>query len=94
MAVTSPIDVARIKKDFPILERQIHGRRLVYLDSASSSQKPRAVLDAMDHLYEHGYANTHRGVNEVIPVRSFNYRQFAVEAYHNDHQCTADQSDT
>ena len=62
MAVTTPLDVARIKKDFPIFERQIHGHRLVYLDSASSSQKPRAVLDAMDHLYETSYANTHRGV--------------------------------
>jgi cysteine desulfurase / selenocysteine lyase len=61
MAMT-PLDVARIKKDFPIFERQIHGHRLVYLDSASSSQKPRAVLDAMDHLYETSYANTHRGV--------------------------------
>src|SRR5436309_3486022 len=61
MAMT-PIDVATVKKDFPIFERQIHGHRLVYLDSASSSQKPRAVLDAMDHLYETSYANTHRGV--------------------------------
>jgi cysteine desulfurase / selenocysteine lyase len=62
MAVTTPLDVTRIKKDFPIFERQIHGHRLVYLDSASSSQKPKAVLDAMDHLYETSYANTHRGV--------------------------------
>jgi cysteine desulfurase / selenocysteine lyase len=56
------IDVATIKKDFPIFDRVVNGHRLVYLDSASSSQKPRAVLDAMDHLYEHSYANTHRGV--------------------------------
>ncbi|MBV8235513.1 MAG: SufS family cysteine desulfurase [Acidimicrobiia bacterium] len=62
MAVTTPLDVARVKKDFPIFERVVNGHRLVYLDSASSSQKPRAVLDAMDHLYEHSYANTHRGV--------------------------------
>ena len=44
------LDVARIKADFPILERQVNGKRLVYLDSASSSQKPLAVLDAMDRL--------------------------------------------
>jgi cysteine desulfurase / selenocysteine lyase len=56
------LDVATIKKDFPIFERVVNGHRLVYLDSASSSQKPRAVLDAMDHLYETSYANTHRGV--------------------------------
>ena len=60
--MSEPLDVARVKKDFPILERVVNGHRLVYLDSASSSQKPRAVLDAMDHLYEHSYANTHRGV--------------------------------
>ena len=43
----TPIDVARIKADFPILKRQVHGKRLVYLDSAATSQKPLAVLDAM-----------------------------------------------
>ena len=46
-------DVERIKKDFPILRREIDGKRLVYLDSASSSQKPESVLDAMDHCYRH-----------------------------------------
>src|SRR5437870_4235352 len=61
----TPLDVAVVKKDFPILDRVVHGHRLVYLDSASSSQKPRAVLDAMDRLYETSYANTHRGVYEL-----------------------------
>ena len=56
------LDVAAVRKDFPILEREVHGRRLVYLDSASSSQKPQQVLDAMDHLYSSSYANVHRGV--------------------------------
>ena len=64
MAMT-PLDVATIKKDFPILERQVHGTRLVYLDSAASSQKPRAVLDAMDRAYETSYANVHRGVYTI-----------------------------
>jgi len=59
------VDVAAVKKDFPIFDRVVHGHRLVYLDSASSSQKPRAVLDAMDRLYETSYANTHRGVYEL-----------------------------
>ena len=58
----TPLDVARVRKDFPILEREIKGRRLVYLDSASSSQKPRAVLDAMTRYYETTHANIHRGV--------------------------------
>jgi cysteine desulfurase/selenocysteine lyase len=56
-----PLDVERVKKDFPILERVVRGRRLVYLDSANTSQKPRAVLDAIDRYYEQSNANVHRG---------------------------------
>lgn len=56
------LDVERVKKDFPILERQVHGRRLVYLDSAASSQKPASVLEAMNRYYETTHANVHRGV--------------------------------
>jgi len=56
------LDVAGVKKDFPILEREVAGHRLVFLDSAASSQKPRAVLDAMDHYYATTHANVHRGV--------------------------------
>ncbi len=44
------LDVASVKKDFPVLERRVNGHRLVYLDSASSSQKPAPVLDAMEAL--------------------------------------------
>jgi cysteine desulfurase/selenocysteine lyase len=54
-----------VKKDFPILERQVHGKRLVYLDSAASSQKPTAVLDAMQHYYETTHANVPRGVYAI-----------------------------
>jgi cysteine desulfurase/selenocysteine lyase len=59
------LDVATIKKDFPILDQQVHGRRLVYLDSASSSQKPVAVIEAMTHYYETTHANVHRGVYTI-----------------------------
>jgi len=59
------LDVASVKKDFPILERDMAGHRLVFLDSAASSQKPRAVLDAMDHYYETTHANVHRGVYSI-----------------------------
>jgi len=59
------LDVERVKKDFPILDRQVHGKRLVYLDSAASSQKPAAVLDAMQHYYETTHANVHRGVYAI-----------------------------
>ena len=54
------LDVAAIKADFPILSRRIHDQRLVFLDSAASSQKPRQVLAAMDHYYETTHANVHR----------------------------------
>jgi len=59
------LDVASVKKDFPILDRDVAGHRLVFLDSAASSQKPRAVLDAMDHYYETTHANVHRGVYTI-----------------------------
>lgn len=66
MAMTTPIDPAVVKRDFPLLTKaEMHGRPIVYLDSASSSQKPQSVLDAMDELYEHTYANVHRGVYEL-----------------------------
>lgn len=60
-----PFDVARVKKDFPILERLVHGKRLVYLDSAASSQKPLPVLEAMERYYETTHANVHRGVYQI-----------------------------
>lgn len=61
-----PFDPAAIKRDFPLLTKvESHGRPVVYLDSAASSQKPRAVLDAMDDLYETSFANVHRGVYEI-----------------------------
>jgi cysteine desulfurase / selenocysteine lyase len=59
---TTPLDVAAIRKDFPLLAERPDDRPLVYLDSASSAQKPRVVLEAMDDLYRTTYANVHRGV--------------------------------
>ena len=58
-------DVAAIRKDFPVLERRVHGRPLVFLDSAASAQKPRAVIEAMSDLYSSHYANVHRGVYQL-----------------------------
>ena len=60
---TNGFDVERARADFPILARTVHGKPLVYLDSAASAQKPRAVIDAMSHFYEEDYANIHRGVH-------------------------------
>ena len=60
------LDVARIRKDFPILDRQVHdGTPLVYLDSANTSQKPRQVIDAMSEFYERHNANIHRANHEL-----------------------------
>jgi len=58
-------DVARVRRDFPILDQAIHGRPLVYLDNAATAQKPRAVLEAMDHYYRESNANVHRGVHTL-----------------------------
>lgn len=67
------IDPSRIRADFPILERRINGRRLVFLDSAASSQKPVQVLDAINRIYRESYANVHRG--------AYILSQEATEAY-------------
>jgi cysteine desulfurase/selenocysteine lyase len=58
------MNLAKIKEDFPILERKIHnGKRLVYLDSAATSQKPRSTVQAMDNYYNQNNANVHRGIH-------------------------------
>ncbi len=66
-------DVEGYRRDFPILSEQVHGKPLVYLDSAASAQKPRQVIDAVRYVYEHEYANVHRGVHYMS--------EHATEAY-------------
>ncbi|HEX7390336.1 MAG TPA: SufS family cysteine desulfurase [Acidiphilium sp.] len=64
LAIEQPgFDIERIRADFPILAEQVHGRNLVFLDSAASAQKPRAVIDAMVRVMETRYANVHRGLH-------------------------------
>ncbi|HXE56543.1 MAG TPA: cysteine desulfurase [Gemmatimonadales bacterium] len=58
-------DVARIRRDFPVLARTVHGRPLVYLDNAATSQKPRRVIDAVSRFYAEENANIHRGVHAL-----------------------------
>ena len=65
MAFDAPFDVELIRSQFPILARQVHGKPLVYLDSAASAQKPDAVLDAMMNLARTSYANVHRGLHTL-----------------------------
>ncbi|HWU79775.1 MAG TPA: cysteine desulfurase [Caulobacter sp.] len=65
MAFDAPFDVAAIREQFPILQRTVHGKPLVYLDSAASAQKPNVVLDAMTDLARTSYANVHRGLHTL-----------------------------
>jgi cysteine desulfurase/selenocysteine lyase len=62
-ATVPEYDVEKIRREFPILHQKVHGHPLVYLDNAATSQKPRAVIDAIAHYYERGNANIHRGVH-------------------------------
>ena len=64
-APPAALDVHRIREDFPILRETVNGKPLVYLDNAASTQKPRAVIDALVRYYEHDNANVHRGIHEL-----------------------------
>src|SRR5216117_910482 len=59
------IDSEKLRADFPILHQKVHGHPLIYFDNAATSQKPRAVLDALRNYYEHDNANVHRGIHEL-----------------------------
>jgi len=56
---TTKVDFAKIRKDFPLLKREMNGKPIVFLDSAASSQKPNYVIDAMDSYYKNLHANVH-----------------------------------
>jgi cysteine desulfurase/selenocysteine lyase len=59
------IDADAVRRDFPVLNQEVHGHPLVYLDNAATAQKPRAVIDAISGYYEKDNANVHRGVHEL-----------------------------
>jgi len=73
-------DVDEIRKDFPILERKVHGKPLVYLDNAATTQKPRPVIDALVHYYEHYNANIHRGLHTLAEEATAAYEAVRVKA--------------
>ena len=77
----SDVDWNAIREDFPILREQAHGHPLIYFDNAATSQKPRAVIDALRHYYEHDNANVHRGLHELSSR--------ATEAYETSRQHVA-----
>jgi cysteine desulfurase/selenocysteine lyase len=66
-------DVAAVRRDFPILAREVHGRPLVYLDNGSSAQKPQAVIDAVTRAYSLEYANVHRGLHYLSNLATDHY---------------------
>lgn len=76
------LDWAVIRGEFPILEQEVNGKPLIYFDSAATTQKPRAVVDALRHYYEHDNANVHRGLHELSSR--------ATESYENARQRVVD----
>ena len=66
-------DVEAIRADFPILYREVYGKPLVYLDNAASAQKPRSVIEAMDHVNRFEYANVHRGLHYLSNAATAKY---------------------
>ena len=80
-AMPSPLDVAAVRRDFPILDQTVDGNPLVYLDNAASSQKPRRVVDAIGTYYLRDHANVHRGVHELA--------RRATEAYESSRERVA-----
>lgn len=70
-----PFDVQRIREQFPILSRDIHGKPLVYLDNGASAQKPQVVLDAIQQAYSQEYANVHRGLHFLSNTATDHFEQ-------------------
>jgi cysteine desulfurase/selenocysteine lyase len=71
----SALDIEKVRADFPILQRTVHGKPLVYLDTAASAQRPLAVIDAVDSFYRNHNANIHRGVHTLSQEATEDYEQ-------------------
>lgn len=69
------LDVEKIRKDFPILNREINGKKLIYFDNAATSQKPKSVIDSISHYYEFYNANVHRGVHTLASEATEEYEK-------------------
>jgi len=72
---TPKLDLAAVRREFPILSREKYGKPLVYFDNAASTQKPRCVIDKMDRFYSDGYSNIHRGVHFLSEEATAAYEQ-------------------
>jgi cysteine desulfurase/selenocysteine lyase len=71
----TPLNVARIREDFPIFAQRVHGKPLVYLDNAATSQKPQAVIDSLARYYSSQNANIHRGVHTLSELATYEYEK-------------------
>ena len=72
-SAAGPLDIERLRADFPILRQEIGGHPLVYLDNAATSQKPAAVIEAIDRYYRETNANIHRGVHTLAERATAQY---------------------
>jgi cysteine desulfurase / selenocysteine lyase len=84
-AHTKTFDVEKVRADFPILSKEVYGKKLVYLDNAASAQKPKQVLDRMVYAYENEYANVHRGLHYLAnaATEAFEHARETVRAFIN-----------
>ena len=73
MTTSTPLDTATIRAQFPILSREVHGRPLVYLDNAATTQKPQSVIDALSGYYSTMNANIHRGLHTLAEEATLAY---------------------
>ncbi len=75
-------DVVKIRENFPFLQRTVHGKPLVYFDNAATSQKPKEVIEALSHYYDHGNANIHRGVHTLSMEATAAYEDVRKQVKH------------
>ncbi|WP_331236587.1 cysteine desulfurase [Natronorarus salvus] len=75
MQESAPLDVDRLREDFPILDREFNGRRLVYLDNAATTQTPNQVIDSISEYYRTYNANVHRGIHQLSQEASIAYEE-------------------
>ena len=80
--MSAPLDFASIRADFPVLEQQVRGKPLVFLDSAASAQKPRLVIEAVSDFYSAHYASVHRGLYQLSAEATRSYEAVREKVQH------------
>ena len=88
---TLQTDWKRIREDFPILDQRVHDQPLIYFDNAATTQKPRAVIDAVRNFYEHDNANVHRGLHELSARATARYEDARARVAHYIGAASADE---